>query len=78
MNILQAGAHVTVLFADLHAYLDNMKAPWTLLQKRTEYYERLIKAVLSSIGVPLDKLTFIRGTDYQLKRFFFVKLLFHY
>lgn len=47
---------VTILFADLHAYLDNMKAPWTLLQLRVQYYEATIKAMLRSIGVPLEKL----------------------
>ena len=47
---------MTILFADLHAYLDNMKAPWELLKLRTEYYEHVIKAMLQSIGVPLEKL----------------------
>ena len=59
---------VTILFADLHAYLDNMKAPWELLCHRTDYYEKVIQAMLRAIKVPLDKLTFIRGTDYQLNR----------
>ena len=59
---------VTILFADLHAYLDNMKAPWELLQHRTQYYEAVIKSMLRSIGVQLDKLKFIRGTEYQLSR----------
>lgn len=59
---------VTILFADLHAYLDNMKAPWTLLEQRTKYYEAVIKAMLSSLGVPLDKLKFVQGTSYQLSR----------
>jgi tyrosyl-tRNA synthetase len=59
---------VTVLFADLHAYLDNMKAPWELLALRSEYYEQVIKAMLQSIGVPIEKLKFVRGTDYQLSR----------
>jgi tyrosyl-tRNA synthetase len=59
---------VTVLFADLHAYLDNMKAPWELLSLRSEYYEQAIKAMLQSIGVPLEKLKFVKGTDYQLSR----------
>ena len=31
-DFLNAGCEVTVLFADLHAYLDNMKAPWELLR----------------------------------------------
>ncbi|KAM7356025.1 tyrosyl-tRNA synthetase [Cochliomyia hominivorax] len=67
-DFLKAGCEVTILFADLHAYLDNMKAPWSLLQLRTQYYEAVIKAMLSSIGVPLDKLKFVKGTDYQLSK----------
>jgi len=67
-DFLSAGCEVTILFADLHAYLDNMKAPWELLKLRTEYYENVIKAMLSSIGVPVDKLRFVKGTDYQLSK----------
>lgn len=67
-DFLNAGAEVTILFADLHAYLDNMKAPWELLALRTEYYEVIIKAMLKSIDVPLDKLKFVKGTDYQLSK----------
>ncbi|KAJ8978057.1 hypothetical protein NQ317_015864 [Molorchus minor] len=67
-DFLRAGAEVTILFADLHAYLDNMKAPWDLLALRVEYYELSIKAMLTSIGVPLEKLKFVKGTDYQLSK----------
>ena len=35
-DFLLAGCEVTILFADLHAYLDNMKAPWELLNLRTQ------------------------------------------
>lgn len=59
---------MTILFADLHAYLDNMKAPWELLELRVQYYEQIIKAMLESIGVPLGKLKFVKGTDFQLSR----------
>lgn len=59
---------MTILFADLHAYLDNMKAPWELLKLRTKYYENVIKAMLTSIGVPIEKLKFVIGTDFQLSR----------
>ncbi|KAG7280463.1 hypothetical protein CRUP_033764 [Coryphaenoides rupestris] len=55
-DFLKAGCEVTILFADLHAFLDNMKAPWELLELRVQYYEQIIKAMLESIGVPLDKL----------------------
>ncbi|XP_076160738.1 tyrosyl-tRNA synthetase isoform X1 [Ptiloglossa arizonensis] len=67
-DFLRAGVEVTILFADLHAYLDNMKAPWELLELRSQYYEAIIKAMLKSIDVPLDKLKFVKGTDYQLSK----------
>merc|ERR1712168_1671216 len=67
-DFLSAGCEGTILFADPHAYLDNMKAPWELLKLRTEYYEASIKAMLTSIGVSLEKLRFVRGTDYQLSK----------
>jgi tyrosyl-tRNA synthetase len=65
-DFLAAGCHVTILFADLHAYLDNLKSDWELLKLRCEWYEFIIKEMLTYIGVPLDKLKFIRGTEYQL------------
>jgi len=67
-DFLKAGCEVIVLFADLHAYLDNMKAPWSLLALRTDYYEVVIKGMLESVGVSTDKLKFVRGTDYQLSK----------
>ncbi len=67
-DFLRADCDVTILFADLHAYLDNQKAPWDLLQQRTDYYEVVIKSMLESIGVPLDHLRFIRGSSFQLER----------
>lgn len=67
-DFLKAGCHVTILFADLHAFLDNMKSTWDLLEKRTRYYEFLIKEMLTLVHVPLDKLRFVRGTDFQLDK----------
>ncbi|XP_056267996.1 tyrosine--tRNA ligase, cytoplasmic [Pseudoliparis swirei] len=67
-DFLKAGCEVTILFADLHAFLDNMKAPWELLALRVQFYEQVIKAMLESIGVPLEKLKFVKGTDFQLSR----------
>ena len=65
-DMLKAGCEIIILFADLHAYLDNMKSTWNLLDKRTKYYEFLIKEMLKLAGVPLNKLKFVRGSDYQL------------
>lgn len=67
-DFLKAECEVTILLADLHAYLDNLKAPWELLAYRVKYYEEVIKAMLESINVPLGKLKFVRGTEYQLNR----------
>ncbi|KAF0991490.1 hypothetical protein HZS_6909, partial [Henneguya salminicola] len=67
-DFLEADCNVTILLADLHAYLDNMKAPWSLLEYRTNFYKELISAMLTSINVPLNRLKFIRGTDFQLTR----------
>nr|CAD7401776.1 unnamed protein product [Timema poppensis] len=48
-DYLKAGCEVTILFADLHAYLDNMKAPWELLKLRARYYEVIIKTIMLSL-----------------------------
>lgn len=65
-DFLAAGCHVKILLADIHAFLDNLKAPIDLVKYRTEYYEKLIKQVLKSLGIPIEKLEFITGSDYQL------------
>jgi len=65
-DFLAAGCEVVVLLADLHAYLDNMKAPWALIRDRTRYYEAVIRAMLRAIGVPTHRLAFVQGTDFEL------------
>ncbi len=67
-DMLKAGCEITILFADLHAYLDNMKSTWKLLNKRTKYYEFLIKEMLKEADVPISKLKFVKGSDFQLKK----------
>ena len=67
-QLVKAGCEVTILFADLHAYLDSMKTSWDLLELRTQYYELLIKKILSELDVDIDKIKFIKGSDYQLSK----------
>lgn len=43
-----------------------MKSDWELLKARCVWYELVIKEMLKLIDVPLDKLKFVKGTDYQL------------
>ncbi len=66
-DFLKANCEVTMLFANLHAYLDNMKSSWELLKFRTDYYEFIIKEMLKLADVPLDKLKFVIGKDFQTK-----------
>lgn len=64
-HFLKAGCEVTVLLADLHAFLDNMKASLEVVSYRAKYYELVIKAILKSINVPIEKLKFVVGSSYQ-------------
>lgn len=51
---------------DLHAFLDNLKAPLELVKLRVEYYRYLLVSVFTSLGVPTTQLKFVVGTSYQL------------
>ncbi|KAI5191782.1 tyrosyl-tRNA synthetase [Nematocida minor] len=67
-DFLKAGCEVIILIADLHAALDNLKAPIELIDKRSAYYKMVIKAMLKSVGAPIEKIKFVLGTDYQYDR----------
>lgn len=67
-ELLAAGCHVKILLADIHAYLDNMKAPWELVKFRAKYYERIIKATLKAVHVDISRLEFVLGSSYQFDK----------
>lgn len=67
-DFLKAGCFVTILFADLHAVLDNLKSTPDLINKRTEYYELMIKTILKHLHFPLEALKFIKGSNFQLNQ----------
>ncbi|KAM5380734.1 hypothetical protein ACJA88_005063 [Fusarium oxysporum] len=48
---LAAGCEVTVLLADIHGFLDNLKAPIELVEKRAEYYKFVITEMLKACGL---------------------------
>ncbi|CAE6460912.1 unnamed protein product [Rhizoctonia solani] len=54
--------------SDVHAFLDNLKAPLELVAHRVSYYSNLLKAVFESLGVPVDRLKFVVGSSYQLTK----------
>lgn len=65
-DYLKAGCNVKILFADIHAFLDNMKSNLNQLEFRTKYYEEMIKAILISMDIDISLLEFVRGSSYQL------------
>lgn len=65
-HFLRAGCHIKILLADIHAFLDNLKAPIELVNHRARYYKFCVEAMLGAIGVPLDKLEFVHGSEFQL------------
>ena len=50
-SFLRAGLTVKVLLADIHAFLDNLKAPIELVKWRSEYYKFVIIELLKAVGV---------------------------
>lgn len=65
-EMIRSGCKGKILFADLHAYLDAMKTSWELLNLRSQYYEAIIKQLLTVLDVDLSKIEFVKGSDYQL------------
>lgn len=53
IDYLNAGCEVTILIADLHAVLDNMKSTFKQVEYRTTYYITMIKSILTSLHVDL-------------------------
>ncbi|MDO8623557.1 MAG: tyrosine--tRNA ligase [archaeon] len=64
-DFLKAGFHVKILLADLHAALDN--TPWVVLEKRYDYYAKIIPLLIKSVGVDIKELEIIKGSELQLK-----------
>ena len=64
-DFLKAGFKVKVLLADLHGSLDN--TPWVELEKRYDYYERVIPLMFKAVGVEVKDLEIVKGSEYQLK-----------
>ncbi len=60
--------NLTHIFVDIHAFLDNMKAPLELVGHRTKYYKFVLLAVFDSLGIPTSRLTFVEGSSYQLTK----------
>ena len=64
-QFLAAGCELTILLADIHGFLDNLKAPIEIVEYRAEYYKFVLKAMLRAVGVSTEKLRFVLGSSYQ-------------
>lgn len=67
-DFINAECEVTILLADIHAFLDNLKAPIEKIDARVVYYQKLIIALLESLKVDISKIKFIKGSDFQLSK----------
>ncbi|TVY40545.1 Tyrosine--tRNA ligase, cytoplasmic, partial [Lachnellula occidentalis] len=67
-ELLAAGCHIKILLADIHGYLDNMKAPFELVEFRAKYYGKMIRSLLTAVGVDITRLEFVQGSSYQLSK----------
>jgi tyrosyl-tRNA synthetase len=66
-DIVNAGCHLRILIADIHAFLDNLKTPFDKIKSRTQYYIMMMKTILKTLGVDLTMVSFVIGSEFQLK-----------
>ncbi|KAK4548793.1 hypothetical protein LTR36_008566 [Oleoguttula mirabilis] len=64
-EFLAAGCEVKILLADVHGFLDNLKAPIELVAERVKYYRYAITELLKAVQVDISRLVFVTGSDYQ-------------
>jgi tyrosyl-tRNA synthetase len=67
-DYLDAGCELTILIADLHAMLDNLKSTPELVQFRTKYYEIMMQEMLKILNVDMSKVKFVTGSSFQLSK----------
>ncbi len=67
-DFVNAGLKVKILLADIHAHLDNMKAPFELLDKRVEFYRLELTELFKSMGINVKKVEFVKGSDIELEK----------
>jgi tyrosyl-tRNA synthetase len=69
LDFVDAGFKFKVLIADVHAYLDDIKSPWELMEARAKYYKECLKLLgLKKIEYIFDS-NFKYDSDY-IKEFY--------
>lgn len=64
-DFIRAGFKVKVLLADLHGALDG--TPWSVLEKRYDFYKEAITQIFKALDTDLKKIEFVQGSTFQLK-----------
>lgn len=60
----KSGMKNKILIADVHSAMDDLKAPWEQLDKRSEYYQKCIELSFPWETTP----EFVRGSDFQYEK----------
>ena len=72
-DFLKAGFKVKLLIADLHGALD--QTPWDLLDKRYDYYKKLMPLMFECIGADVSNFEMIKGSSFQMSPEYFHDIL---
>lgn len=67
-DLINSGCEMTILLADLHAVLDNLKSSFELVEHRVVIYKATICAMLKLLNVDISKINFVLGSDFQLTK----------
>lgn len=73
-DFIDARCDVTIFLADIHAFLDNLKASFNQIETRTKYYEFLILEVLKVLEIQ-SGFSIVRGSSFQTKSDYSMDLL---
>ena len=60
-DFTECDIETTILIADIHAALDDLKTPWEEIDKRAEYYKKCFELALPWKKKP----TFVKGSSFQ-------------
>ena len=72
--LFRPGCIVKLLIADIHGFLDNLKAPIEVVKYRAEHYRLIVTALLRFINVPVERLEFVPGSSYHLSEKYTIDL----
>ncbi len=74
-DMITAGVDFTFMAADIHAYLDDKKSPWKLLDARAKVYLEVIKAVMNLLNVNSKKIKLVKGSDFEFNKQYWLDIL---